>query len=169
MIEITIYTQAQPLTVKEYQGERVITFKDVDTLHQRSEGTARRNFNANRGRFIEGEDFFVRNSYEAKEEFGVAAPNGSVLLTKMGYLMLVKSFTEVSKQNPAPNDTPQNPLFRVRTLPQAVKELREADPHSCITLSTLRRWVKLGIVPSRKTGKNFLVDLNEVERFMGEE
>ena len=34
MNEITIYTQAQPLAVKEYQGERVITFKDVDTLEQ---------------------------------------------------------------------------------------------------------------------------------------
>ncbi|WP_161845947.1 ORF6N domain-containing protein [Pseudoflavonifractor sp. 524-17] len=35
MSEIAIYTQAQSLAVKEYQGERVITFKDVDILHQR--------------------------------------------------------------------------------------------------------------------------------------
>lgn len=82
------------IRIKEYKGQRVVTFKDIDEVHQRPEGTARRNFNENKHRFIEGIDYFVRNSYEAKEEFGITAPNGLVLITESGYLMLVKSFTD---------------------------------------------------------------------------
>lgn len=82
------------VTIKEYQGQRVVTFKDIDTVHQRPDGTARRNFNNNKKHFIEGEDYFVRNSYEAKNEYGLIAPNGVVLVTESGYLMIVKSFTD---------------------------------------------------------------------------
>lgn len=82
------------ISVKEYDGQRVVTFKDIDTVHQRADGTARRNFNTNKNHLIEGEDFFVRNSYEAREEYGITAPNGLVLITESGYLMLVKSFTD---------------------------------------------------------------------------
>lgn len=82
------------VTIKEYQGQRVVTFKDIDTVHQRPDGTARRNFNSNKKHFIEGEDYFVRNSYEAKNEYGLIAPNGVVLVTESGYLMIVKSFTD---------------------------------------------------------------------------
>lgn len=84
----------QEISIKEFQGKRVVTFKDVDVVHERPEGTARRNFNTNKKHLIEGEDYFVRNSYEAKDEFGATAPNGLVLLTEQGYLMLVKSFTD---------------------------------------------------------------------------
>ncbi|MCM1507393.1 MAG: ORF6N domain-containing protein [Ruminococcus flavefaciens] len=82
------------IKIKEYKGQRVVTLKDIDMAHGRPEGTARRNFNKNRERFIEGEDYFVRNSYEAKKEFGIIAPNGLILFTENGYLMLVKSFTD---------------------------------------------------------------------------
>lgn len=84
----------QSISIKEYQGRRVITLKDVDTVHQRPEGTAKRNFTQNRERFIENVDYFVRNSYEAKLEFDIIAPNGLTLLTESGYLMLVKSFND---------------------------------------------------------------------------
>lgn len=92
MNEITINNTALP--IKEYQGKRVVTFKDIDTVHSRPEGTARRTFNANREHLIEGEDYFVRNSSEATAEYGVIAPNGLKLITESGYLMLVKSFTD---------------------------------------------------------------------------
>ena len=82
------------ISVKEYRGQRVVTFKDIDAVHRRPDGTAKRNFNANKERFIEGEDYFVRNSYEASHEYGVVAPNGLTLLTESGYLMLVRSFTD---------------------------------------------------------------------------
>ena len=91
--EGNVYTQAQPLTVKEYQGERIITFKDVDTLHQHPEGTARKRFNDNRSRFIEGEDFYKITPSEFRTAFGgmdACQQMDVTLLTQMGYLMLVR-------------------------------------------------------------------------------
>ena len=82
------------LTVKVYQNQRVVTFKDIDTVHERPEGTAGRNFRENKKHFIEGEDYFRRISSEAKAEFNIIAPNGLTLITESGYLMLVKSFTD---------------------------------------------------------------------------
>lgn len=32
------------IAIKEYQGQRVVTFKDVDTVHGRPDGTARKRF-----------------------------------------------------------------------------------------------------------------------------
>lgn len=52
------------VSVREYKGQRVVTFKDIDNVHGRPNGTARKRFNDNRNRFIEGVDYFVRNSYE---------------------------------------------------------------------------------------------------------
>ena len=45
------------MQIKEYKGQRVVTFKDIDTVHQRPAGTAKRGFNKNQKHFIEGEDF----------------------------------------------------------------------------------------------------------------
>lgn len=82
------------ISVKEYKGQRVVTFKDIDMVHKRPDGTARKRFNDNKKRFVEGEDFFVRKTDEAQSEFGIVAPNGLTLITENGYLMLVKSFTD---------------------------------------------------------------------------
>lgn len=84
----------QQISTKEFKGQRVVTLKDIDLVHERPEGTARRNFNANKKHLLEGSDYFVRNSFEAQNEFGITAPNGLVLMTEQGYLMLVKSFTD---------------------------------------------------------------------------
>lgn len=77
----------------EYNGARVLTLSMMDAVHQRPKDTARKRFNDNKARFIEGEDYFVRNSDEAKQ-MGYTAPNGLTLLTETGYSMLVKSFTD---------------------------------------------------------------------------
>lgn len=83
-----------PIPIKEYNGFRVVTLKEIDTVHGRKDGTARKRFNDNKHRFIEGVDYFVRKTDEALNEFGVTAPNGLTLITETGYLMLVKSFTD---------------------------------------------------------------------------
>ena len=92
MNTVTINTPA--LTVKEYKGQRVVALKEIDKVHQRPEGTARKRFNDNKEHFIEGVDYFVRNPDEAAKEFDTIAPNGLKLITESGYLMLVKSFTD---------------------------------------------------------------------------
>lgn len=89
-----IKIENQSIAVREFKGQRVITFKDIDRVHSRPESSARQNFNRNKNRFIEGVDYFVCNSYEAQKEYGISAPNGLILLTESGYLMLVKSFND---------------------------------------------------------------------------
>ena len=86
-----------PLEIKEFNGQRVVTLKDIDTVHNRPDGTAKRNFNINRDRFIDGEDFFIlKPSDIQKDEFRTSEINnrGTIFVTESGYLMLVKSFTD---------------------------------------------------------------------------
>ncbi len=90
----TVSINKNDIAVKEYQGKRVVTLKDIDLCHNRPDGTARRNFNQNKQHLIEGTDYFVRKTSEAAKEYGIVAPNGLVLVTESGYLMLVKSFTD---------------------------------------------------------------------------
>lgn len=94
MRDEVIKVNNQEIAIKEFRGQRVITFKDIDLVHERPEGTAGRNFRENKKHFIEGEDYFQRNSSEAREEFGIIAPSGLYLITEQGYMMLVKSFTD---------------------------------------------------------------------------
>lgn len=87
----------QPLEVKEWNGRRVVTFRDVDKCHGRKEGTARTNFKNNRKHFIANVDYFLV-SREDKPMGKILPleipPKGITLLTETGYLMLVKSFTD---------------------------------------------------------------------------
>ena len=85
---------ALPIERKEYDGQPVVTFRDVDELHQKNVGSARKRFNDNRKHFQEGVDYFVLNSDEASSRLGIIAPCGLKLLTQTGYLMIVKSFTD---------------------------------------------------------------------------
>lgn len=85
------------LRVKEWNGQRVVTFKDIDKVHQRPSGTARKRFNDHKDRFIAGEDFFKITPSEFRTAFGnmsATQSNNVTLLTETGYLMLVKSFTD---------------------------------------------------------------------------
>ncbi|EGT4600772.1 phage regulatory protein [Clostridioides difficile] len=85
------------LQIKEFKGERVITFKEVDLIHERAEGTAKRNFTENKKYFIENVDYFEVSTkiVPSLELYGFSkfAPNG-ILITESGYLMLVKSLTD---------------------------------------------------------------------------
>ena len=87
-----------PLKIKEYNGQRVVTFRDIDMVHNRPEGTAGRNFRKNREHFIKDEDYFILEltTDEIRRQFGAGKNAGKtmILLTESGYLMLVKSFTD---------------------------------------------------------------------------
>lgn len=85
------------LQVKQFKSQRVITFKDIDLVHGRPSGTARRNFNENKEHFIENEDYyFVKPKDVGTYEIRTSEINnsGTYLLTETGYLMLVKSLTD---------------------------------------------------------------------------
>lgn len=86
------------ISIKEYNGQRVVTFKDIDMVHGRPDGTARKRFNDNRQHFIEGEDYFKVSVSEIRTtklfDIPDKATTDYALITEQGYLMLVKSFTD---------------------------------------------------------------------------
>lgn len=85
----------QDLKIKEFKGQRVVTFKDIDQVHERTEGTAKRNFLENKEKFIEGVDYFELSVSQKNEIRTLEIPNrGITVLTASGYLMLVKSLND---------------------------------------------------------------------------
>lgn len=94
-----IKINGREIAAKEWQGLRVVTLKDIDFVHERPEGTARKRFNDNRERFVEGEDFFEITQPSEIRTLGITRPQGGTpssltLVTESGYLMLVKSFSD---------------------------------------------------------------------------
>ncbi len=92
-----ILVNNKEIHLKEYRGERVVTFKEVDLIHERVAGTAGRNFRENKKYFIEDEDyFFIKPSDIKNNEIRRSEINnsGTYLITESGYLMLVKSLTD---------------------------------------------------------------------------
>ena len=89
--------------IKIWNDQRVVTFNDIDKVHQRPKGTASRNFKSNRKHFIKDVDYFLitrdifngRNpSINEKLNIETIPPKGITLFTETGYLMLVKSFQD---------------------------------------------------------------------------
>lgn len=85
------------LGIKEYQGQRVITFKDIDRVHERPNGTARKAFNRNKEKFIENKDYFILtrdNPMSVLWTMNVIPPKGLTLITESGYYMIAKVFDD---------------------------------------------------------------------------
>lgn len=91
--------------IMTYNKKRVVTFEDIDILHQRAKGTAKRTFSDHKNKLIEGIDYFVFKGQKGREALIQAnctryvqlntSPNfKSYLLTESGYLLLVKPFTD---------------------------------------------------------------------------
>lgn len=88
------------LSVKEFKRQRVVTFKDIDMLHERVEGTANKRFIDNKKHFIKDEDYIevtgeTLRRFKRLPNFGIGE-NASklILITESGYLMLVKSLQD---------------------------------------------------------------------------
>lgn len=93
MNEIALFPAITP---KTYQGQRVVTLRDIDELHQRVPGTAWRNFSENRKHFVDGLDYnCVTRENQNNEIRGFdIGKRGTLVFTLTGYLMIVKSFTD---------------------------------------------------------------------------
>ena len=84
----------------EYREKPVITFRMVDELHDRPEGTARKAFHRNKDRFEEGYHFFDVSYAEWSKIPAVSLTDGykqgnsMKFFTQAGYLMLVKPFND---------------------------------------------------------------------------
>jgi hypothetical protein len=95
-VENNIQISNKDLLVKEFNGQRVVTFKDIDRLHERVEGTSKRNFSDNKKHFVKNVDYYELSKNDVGTDFVLTygfdkkAPRG-ILITESGYLMLVKS------------------------------------------------------------------------------
>ena len=89
-----VNVEGTELSVREYNGQRVVTFRDIDEVHQRPSGTARKAFNRNKKYFVLNKHYFVLQVDEAKTIFNISAPNGLIVLTERGYLMVTKPLND---------------------------------------------------------------------------
>lgn len=93
----TVKIQNGDLSVKEYKNQRVVTFIEIDHVHGRPEGTAKKAFFRNREQFVENRDYYLVKPGESQKSLSrtLKIPNrGLTLLTESGYLMLVKVFDD---------------------------------------------------------------------------
>ncbi len=84
------------VTPIEYKGQRVVTFKMIEEIHQLKDGNVNRNFTRNKERFIEGKHYFTL-SYQEVIKLGQkvnVSRNGLTILTERGYLLITKSLTD---------------------------------------------------------------------------
>lgn len=94
-LHLTKLINGHTIEAKEYNGKRVITFKDIDEVHERKSGTARKRFNDNKQWFVEGEDYFRITASVFRTligEMNERHQTDVVLVTESGYLMIIKSF-----------------------------------------------------------------------------
>lgn len=95
-----IKIEDKELTIKEWNGQRVVTAWDIAELHERDVKVVNQQFKRNKERLILGEDYFILKRDEILKSQIVTleklAPNLSelILFTESGYLMLVKTFTD---------------------------------------------------------------------------
>ena len=84
------------MQIREYDGKMVVTFKDIDAVHKRPEGTERNAFKRSKKHLIENEDYIILKP-KVHETYirNIEIPNrGITVLTESGYLLLVKVFND---------------------------------------------------------------------------
>lgn len=153
------------IAVKEYRGQRVVTFKDIDTVHGRPDGTARKRFNDNREHFVEGEDFFIVNQPSEIRTLGIQRPQGGtpetvVLMTESGYLMLAKSFTDdlawkVQRQL-------VNWYFRAR----GMQEIYPKDYSSALRALTGETEKRMALESENEKQRQMIADFEPIKRYV---
>jgi hypothetical protein fuD12_10852 len=88
------------IEIKEYNGERVITAYDIAELHGRDVKVINQQFNNNRNKFVENEDYFVANRNLIHKLKSLTLVNNLqnlkeiILFTDTGYLLLTKTFND---------------------------------------------------------------------------
>lgn len=136
----------QKIQVKEYNGQRVVTFRDIDIVHERPDGTAKAAFVRNRERFTEGTDFFsiirkeFRTLYVPNEKL-IGNPNVSMfLITESGYLMLAKVFDDLAWRV---QRELVNCYFKIQAIKEMVRKTTASDD------LTVEQWLQIGEMISR--------------------
>lgn len=83
----------------EYLAQRVVTFAMIDEAHRRPRDTAKKAFQRNRARFVDGDDFFIVGASEV--EWDVTDH-------------LARDIKRPGKKNEQPDAWPRNADYRIR-------------------------------------------------------
>lgn len=57
-------------------------------------------------------------------------------------------------------------MARIRTIEKAFNEIKQLDPDTCISKHFIRNLIIEGKIPYRKTGNRYLIDIEEVMRYL---
>lgn len=88
------------LPIKQVGNERLITFEEVDLVHDLPSGTARKIFHSKREDLLEQEDYYritttfadkLLCNWQSKNMSQVASRRGTILLTATGYTAIARS------------------------------------------------------------------------------
>ena len=93
-----ILIQLKQLPTLEFNSQRLVTFSMIDTAHQRPKGTAKSAFGRHHSRFVLGRHFFELTGdvirTQLLSEFFPKHTRKGIVITEMGYLLLVKPFQD---------------------------------------------------------------------------
>lgn len=120
------------MQIREYNGQRVVTLKDIDRVHEKKTDTAKKSFQKHKKHFILGDDYFEMTRKELGERY---SPNEIIkgnpnlityLLTESGYLMIVKTFTDDLSWKVQRELV--NTYFRVKAKPATLEQSSVCQP-----------------------------------------
>lgn len=57
-------------------------------------------------------------------------------------------------------------MVRLRTIEQAFKDIKDADENSSITRNYIRTLVNNHIIPARKSGRKWLINMDVLEQYL---
>lgn len=57
-------------------------------------------------------------------------------------------------------------MARFRTIEKAYEEIRQADTNTCLTKYRIRQLVVDGMIPSRKLGTKYIIDLDRLMAYL---
>ena len=124
-----VVIEGQKMPVRVLDGQRVVTFADIDRVHQKKTETARFRFNDNKKHFIQNVDYFILKpaDFQMCENHTIEgidretlSNRGLTLLTETGYLMVVKSFNDDLAWNVQRQLV--NGYFRAKEIMQSVQK-----------------------------------------------
>lgn len=96
MMNEVITIENTEMQIKEYNGQRVVTFDDICTVHNCERKRLTKHFERKRKHFVKDEDYFEMTRKELND---LTSPNSKIignpniktyLFTESGYLMIVK-------------------------------------------------------------------------------
>ena len=123
-----IRIENKDLTVKEWNGQRVVTAKDIAELHERDVKRVVENFQNNKEKFELGKDYFEITKEEIRkskfsESFSKYSKNSvEILYTERGYLKLTKTFNDELSWRV--QDILVDSYFTLKTI---VKEIKQTE------------------------------------------